>query len=494
MRSFLSLVLCAAVASGLLVPRVAVAAVTPASVTYAPTFGTIMAPSIARDYFGVAERTAGRASLTNGSSSSVVMHRNVPITVAGQANATAQASKVMTSTALGRAAARFIPLVGAGMLIGDIADAIRCKMGNGADPEFGAPIECDAGAEPEATTVVEYCFGADVATCNSNGAWASTPAAAVTAMEAVITAAYTGAPWFGSLCPSFITGTDAFGPTQFQERYLPPGGTNCTTGYSTGATRNRIQHNAPGTGCPAGQTLSPWDTKCSTGTYAPKTVPEVGDMIESHPSFQADPKEVAREVVDNMPWGVEIPETSSIPTTVSGPGTVTGTPTSTVAPGGTTTSTPSWSITYEGDKFSWGDTTIITTGPGGTTTTTSPTEFKTCGLPGTPACKIDETGTPDGSEAASDAAAKITAARDAAIAQVDEIAHPSSLGWAFSLPLPEGACSAFSITTNRFGTHQFFTICGNPNVEIMRALWAWAVGIMAAAYIWWRVNQTIQGQ
>jgi hypothetical protein len=242
------------------------------------------------------------------------------------------------------------------------------------------------------------------------------------------------------------------------------------------------------------------DGKCPTGNWEPKSAQEVADIANQFQQMKDQAKAILDNAVQNVPGAAEDldEETKTLPTTVTGPASITApakTTTTQVGSGTPTvkTETPTHNITYSGDTYSY-TTTVVTVEGDTTTTTNEQPKIEVCGLPNTPPCKIDETGTDTGATAANDATTKINAAKDAAVAQVEGIVQPTGLGWAFSLPLPEGACSAFSITTNRFGTHEFFTVCGNSNVELMRQLWAWAVGIMAAGYIWWRVNETIQGQ
>ena len=118
-------------------------------------------------------------------------------------------------------------------------------------------------------------------------------------------------------------------------------------------------------------------------------------------------------------------------------------------------------------------------------------ELNTCGGPGQPPCKIDETGTPDGSGSfdASNAAldAGATAVTDAISGTAT--APVTSLGFSFVWSPPSGTCSSIP-----FGTATYFTswdwcvLLGR-----VRALWAWAVSIFAALYIWRKATSAIGG-
>lgn len=114
-----------------------------------------------------------------------------------------------------------------------------------------------------------------------------------------------------------------------------------------------------------------------------------------------------------------------------------------------------------------------------------------CGLPGTPPCKIDETGTPDGSALGS-AANGVKTAGTALTTAVSGVDKPSSLGWSFSLTLPTGACTDFQMY--RPGGTWGVGLCDNSYVQIIREILAWAMGILAAVYCYRSVTRTIAHQ
>lgn len=75
-----------------------------------------------------------------------------------------------------------------------------------------------------------------------------------------------------------------------------------------------------------------------------------------------------------------------------------------------------------------------------------PIEVEVCGLPGKPACRMDETGTPTGAGAYTDAEAGLGASRQAAIDGINAAAGTAgkSTGWTFSFAFPT-ACSPIPI-------------------------------------------------
>ena len=89
------------------------------------------------------------------------------------------------------------------------------------------------------------------------------------------------------------------------------------------------------------------------------------------------------------------------PSSITGPASLQAEPKIVVNPDGSTkTTTKTKTLTYDPEGVTVGDAVeVVDTdelgNPTGTTTSTEPADLpQTCGLPGTPACKIDETGTP----------------------------------------------------------------------------------------------------
>lgn len=211
-----------------------------------------------------------------------------------------------------------------------------------------------------------------------------------------------------------------------------------------------------GVGCPTknGYTGSPMrDGKCNTvplqalPTQPGMAVPpsQASEQVSRNPVPPPNVGELAKELAGR---GVELDRIVT-DKTLSGPDSVAITqPTTTTytPPGATqpiTTTTPGTTATikYEGDSYTYNTTsTTINTNTGTTVTTTAPppADVITCGLPGKPACRMDETGTPTYVEP--DAAvierlrADDLAKRDAAAASVRD----PEFGW-FTTP-PQMEC------------------------------------------------------
>lgn len=132
----------------------------------------------------------------------------------------------------------------------------------------------------------------------------------------------------------------------------------------------------------------------------------------------------------------------------------------------------------------------VTVGPGGTIGTGNnrsgtsggtgsgeiKVEVETCGLPGTPPCKIDETGTPTTSNATTTATENVQGNVDELGTKLEGIVSgaqkPSNIGWGVSSITFPTNCSPFSIGTARWG---FFTIdlCQYQDVihDLMSLVW-----------------------
>lgn len=126
--------------------------------------------------------------------------------------------------------------------------------------------------------------------------------------------------------------------------------------------------------------------------------------------------------------------------------------------------------------------------PDPTTAPPAPPEDLECGLPGTPPCKIDESGTPPPGDANFDAAeAEIETFKsglyEALQAKLDEIQHE----WSWTFQLPTG-CAALQFDT-RVGPVVDIDMCEfQPMIhDIMAMLWA-AAGVFGALMIFLRAN------
>jgi hypothetical protein len=214
----------------------------------------------------------------------------------------------------------------------------------------------------------------------------------------------------------------------------------------------------PAYSVPAGQPVGP-DGKCPTARYnhVPSSETDAAAKMVAYPPGTGldvqyrDALKLAIESGDQV-----VPSKLSS----SGPSSQTGTPTSTTKTDATgtttTTTTPTYNYTYAGDKVSYTTTNVTQTCVGAsacspataTSTTTEgakpaadPVEVVTCGLPGKPACKIDETGTPTTGTISKD---EVNASKANALAKISDIGAITAPAWSWSFSLPS-ACSALSV-------------------------------------------------
>lgn len=143
-----------------------------------------------------------------------------------------------------------------------------------------------------------------------------------------------------------------------------------------------------------------WSPATSQGSQVvPATPQEFEDAIANKPSWPAGSK-IGDALRDAVASGEPLPLPA--PNQITGPSTVPGVPRTVTNPDGSTeTVTPRTDLEYGPDSVTMSDT-FETTGtdangdPVAPKTETGPTELpQTCGYPGGPACKIDETGTPE---------------------------------------------------------------------------------------------------
>jgi len=97
-------------------------------------------------------------------------------------------------------------------------------------------------------------------------------------------------------------------------------------------------------------------------------------------------------------------------------------------------------------------------------------EKDTCGMPNTPPCKIDETGTP-------------TTATDPTIPDAPVARKDDSLPWVWGFTLPSGTCSALHWEA-RAGWGFTLNPCNNSLIAFLRSAMAWGLGAAAALYCW----------
>lgn len=386
-------------------------------------------------------------------------------TGAAAASACMNVARSIPLAQVARGAARALPVVGTGIVLVDIANTIRCR-GTNQSVLYGAGLECDAGLPQEQISTglfTEYENG-------TTGQWQSLQQAQA---------------WCGSHYGQGWT---------FFEASLRCGATLASS-YNNGNPWNTRQYS--GNRCPDGLRASTLGgiPFCPGGVYTPATQQQVADRIASTDAFTADPAAVAGEAMER---GHDYTPEASSPAELSGPASVNGpTTTTTTTTGGgapaTRTQTPAHSITYAGDSYSY--TTNITTIEGDTTTVTNQApEIEVCGLPGTPPCKIDETGTPTTAQMAA-----AQAALDEAAAQlrdkVTEQSTPRALPWLWGgISMPAGACTNLVAPSPHASIPDGeIDLCGQPWVAWWRAAWAVFCGIWCVAYCWRRFSDTVEG-
>jgi len=313
------------------------------------------------------------------------------------------ASRSVTWAATAKAASRALPLVGTALVVKDLFDEIRCREA------FGGGPECDEG-RPEVpqnqrcgpTPGVSGFDGAPFqpageACASSQGGWAFALASHYNA-----------------------AGREAFVVSQ---QTLPDGNFNVVINFRTSpsnpASRNTASHttnqNRSVLVCPADglpPTVLPVkgpDGKCPTAVYEPATYPEVESKIDQFGQRTRAP--ALWPLLDQAGIPIEHPAPA-----ISGPAAIQGGRQTTTLPDGSTiTKDTDHPLTYRPEGYDWQDRVTERTWPPGVTpeapgtppgattpppTTTTgappptPVEVYTCGLPGKPPCKIDESGTP----------------------------------------------------------------------------------------------------
>jgi len=136
-----------------------------------------------------------------------------------------------------------------------------------------------------------------------------------------------------------------------------------------------------------------------TDTSTPSTLQAFIDAAAAKSTWPST-SAINRALTDAVASGEVIP--LPIPNSITGPASIALPPTVVTNPDGSkVTTTPTINLTYAAPNVTINNsTTAVTTNSSnvvtGTTTTAAPTEVpKTCGYPGGPPCKLDETGTPD---------------------------------------------------------------------------------------------------
>jgi len=376
-----------------------------------------------------------------------------------------------------RTVAKSLPLISTALAIKELMDGIRCRESSAG----GGAGECDAGTVETSQTVTQY----------NNPFHTSAPFYATAAASCTDLAGHRAAQTGTQVVSSSVP--EGGGTCTWTQFAPAPCVTGCTAYGLNAGTVSPVSTTV--TQCPpitvGGVTTVPvkgLDNKCPTGTYTPADE----DTITTKGTNYGDKTKGALIVGDLIAAGKPVPHD---PPVYDAPSSQTGTRETTTQPDGTTTVKDwDWSITDTPEGYGWvprltektypPGATIPPQGtiPDGTTTTGAPpSEDKiTCGLPGTPPCKIDETGTP--SAPADDSATKVTGLMAGLLAC---ITTPSSclpalpdMNWAFTLPT---GCTAIPLSAfAQYGLSEF-DLCPYQAMihDLMSMFWA-GIGLWSA--------------
>lgn len=346
--------------------------------------------------------------------------RSAPLAQIGAKSVPMSAVSKIPWSAVAKSIAKATPWVAAAVAAKDIWNSVRARPGANGEPEVDLGVDqetvpgikaTDAGIASivgQGTTVGEACsswLGKRVAMLQSTAGGTSTGGTTtVNTYSGSIT------DTSGGMCSANIVKTA-----------VQCTGGNCSN-QTTTLTAGAYLSNTPITQCPASIDFanpansiaagSPpgADGKCPTGRYAAQPNPS---YLQSKVEAYGDKSKAVDAVSEGVKAGQDYTPDMQTPQ-LSGPSSVTQAPVSTTTqtPTGSVTTTTNTvnNITYQGNTYNY--TTTVTTTTGDTTTTTTsgsgapaPGEVEVCGLPGKPACKIDETGTPTYTENAAARAA-----------------------------------------------------------------------------------------
>lgn len=391
----------------------------------------------------------------------------------GRASPTMSLTRTIPWGAVARGASRALPLIGTALVIADEFDKLRCRKTTG-----GVGAECDAGQAPIAGGTVT---GVKVQDLGGSASADRDTACAYALAQQPLLGAYRD--YYNPDPPyNFSSGSPTSG--QCALRYCTgPGPTGCTQ-YPTYPRPFEAASYTVADSC-AGSVPVGSDGKCPTGSYSPANE----DTLQGKLETWGDKSRAVGLVTDAMGKGVDLQPLALSPGVLSGPSTAAepGTVTTTTGPGGTTTTTTTTNnnITYEDNRYTYAPTTVTVSGDTTTTTEREAPEIDTCGLPGKPACKIDESGTPEPGtkDVQGDVDGKLDETREA-------IANPEGffgafpeITWSFALP---STCDVIAIPAFAPWLEEI-NVCAFQGIfhEIMTVVWMLG-GLFGAIGIFWR--------
>lgn len=393
-----------------------------------------------------------------------------------------------------KAISRGLPILGTALAVADLLEEVRCRQGASAECDLGVPEETLNGWQAEGCTGTNP---VNVAKCAESEpdriwreGWGTLPAG-----------------WyfseFGGMSCTQQSSDRYFCNGSIIRVHAPGGSVQGQYDYGVQVTASQVEQ------CPEimqnGQAYIPVvgrDGKCPTGIYQPADVVDVEARIVEHGNTDRMPSVVPELVQKGFPIEHDSPSVFLPESTVFDARTTVKNP-----DGSTTVSDRSWSLTPTPEGYFWVPFVVSRTyGVGesippagglpesGSTVTegsgaSASAEVITCGLPGTPACKIDETGTPTtGNDSAARAEMEVAAA--AAIAKINE-ASSVTLPWIWGFELPTGVCTNWEVPAVGALPGGTIDLCGSWVTQVWRELWAWALGLFACFYAWRRYTDSV---
>jgi hypothetical protein len=348
---------------------------------------------------------------------------------------------------IARAVAKSLPLISTAVAIKDIADSIRCREAP------GGLSECDPGTPEAVSEVLKWsasCFNNSAVACTGY-VHGSRDAAADAAFQQYKAASSGSAckgnrwEWLGAL-PSLPSEGRAY-------RVF-----NQCPGYESHAYDGVVgSQSVSALSCPPvvvnGVSLVPVkgpDGKCATNIYQPASEDDVATKAETWGDKAKAPLIVGDLYSGGKPIDHAPPELDPVPSSINGPRETTTHP-----DGSTTVRDTRYDFQPGPARYDWSPVTTTKDYPPGatipppgavtdgtTTTGSAPKEeIITCGLPSTPPCKIDETGTPS---SANIPTAQVDAAKGSALGKITELGTVQAPAWTWSFALPTG-CQAMTV-------------------------------------------------
>jgi len=342
----------------------------------------------------------------------------------------------LTETAAGKLLARSIPVIGTATAAYEVAKAIRCYAAPGSST-FGGLIECDAGADPIQAPGYQASGypvrSAAQAACNDAATSYLIGGRTVSVYVTPTQAAPSG------MCRVYQSDGSFY--LQLAITYVHNGSTSCPASVDpTDGTKSIPAGRAPGA-----------DGKCETarynGAWAAASEATVAGKLAPLANANLKLDQIVRQALTDGGEAAEDYIRGQGTQGLTGPASVAG-PTRTETPpggGAAVTYNTTYNVTYNGSTFTYTETTSGSDGSGSSGPPVPvPVELETCGLPGKPACKIDETGTPTAPADTSATKATEVYAPVKAIADDPQAALPAhpELSWTFQLPT---ACGAFDL-------------------------------------------------